>query len=104
MQQLMDTKYALEALLAEIGTTLPGEFVRRMLKISTPYTSIAKVNGIYYNGRSTISDMFETIVYHSGHGSSVEEIKEEMQRLINNFEIFEALPIMNRKTHGMELA
>ncbi len=99
-----ETKYALEAVISEIGTTLPGRFTWRMLQIGTPYIDIARVHGIWCNNRSHIADSIETIVYHASHGSSVEEIKEEMQRLLNRFDLLEALSPINRETHGMELA
>lgn len=93
MIDIKDTKRAIEGLLVEFGQTLPTRFEWRILKIVEPYVPIAKVNGIWCSGRSFIFDSIETIAYHSGHGSSVEEVKDELEYFINHIEILDRLSL-----------
>jgi len=93
MIDVKETKRALEDLLSEFGQTLPTQFNGRILKIGMPYTKIARVNGIYYERRSYIFDGIETLVYHSDHGSSIEELKDEMKWFIYHIEMLDRLSL-----------
>jgi hypothetical protein len=84
--QITETKYALEALLAEIGTELPGNFIGRLMCIGEPYFDPRFKFSFFAAGRSRIYDHIDAIQYHSNHGSDIDEIKFEMKHLIDNIE------------------
>jgi len=94
--QIEETKIALESLLTEFGFTLPSRFLDRMINIGRSFVHISTVNGIWYEGRSYIFDSIETIIYHSGHGSSIEELRDEMRWLIDHLHMLNNLSMRNR--------